>query len=112
MMAFVIQEFTTLNKRVESGEIIAGGDAVLNEVKKIILIATKKFPNYASKANQIQEEKDYYSEMLKLFNVGFVNGEVHTGAKIISERGDIKLVSNKGLSVSGSSIDAKDGNVN
>ncbi|ENX37447.1 DUF637 domain-containing protein [Acinetobacter courvalinii] len=111
-MAFVTQEFTTLSKRIESGELVAGGDAVWNEIQKIINVSTKKFPNYVSKANQIKEEQDYYSEMLKLFNVGYVNGEVHTGAKVISDKGNIQFVSNKGLSISGSSIDAKSGKVN
>lgn len=111
-MAFVVQEFTALSKRIESGELVAGGDVVLNEIQKIINVSTKKFPNYFSKANQIREEQDYYSEMLKLFNVGYVNGEVHTGAKVISDKGNIQFVSNKGLSISGSSIDAKSGKVN
>lgn len=110
-MAFLMQELTTLGKRVESGELVAGGEAVWKEVEKILIIGTKQYPNYVSKAIRIREEKDFYSEMLELFNEGYVNGEEHAGTEFISEKGNIQVVSNKGLSISGSSIDAKDGKV-
>ncbi|QNX89151.1 two-partner secretion domain-containing protein [Acinetobacter seifertii] len=111
-MAFVMQEFIKLNGRVESGELIAGSPAVFNEIEKIINITYKKFPNFFSKYDELTGEKEFYSEMVKQFNNGYVNGEIHAGANIISDKGNIQLVSNKGLSISGSLIDAKDGKIN
>lgn len=111
MKVFLEEELLNLVKRVESGELIAGSLAVLNELLRINNTGTKKFPNLSSKMNQIREEENYYWEILKLFNEGYVNGEEHAGTEFISEKGNIQVVSNKGLSISGSSIDAKDGKV-
>ncbi|MEG1708610.1 MAG: DUF637 domain-containing protein [Acinetobacter sp.] len=46
------------------------------------------------------------------FYSSVLNGYEHQGAAIISNNGKINLVSNKGVSISGSTIDAKKGTVN
>ncbi|MEB6479371.1 DUF637 domain-containing protein [Acinetobacter vivianii] len=112
LMNSITEEFAKLAQKVNSGEFEAGSEEVLLEFYKMLKDVTKKYPEYISKYGQLRDEKDFYSEMIKQFNVGYVNGQVHVGAKIFSDTGDIQLVSNKGLSISGSTIDARDGKVN
>lgn len=112
MINSLMSEFEIFNKKIESGEIKSNNQEFINnEVIKLIVKVLKNNPDYYDKYNEITGEQDFYADLVKIFNVGYVNGEVHTGAKIISDKGNIQFVSNKGLSVSGSSIDAKDGKV-
>ena len=112
IIAFFMKEALKVYARISSGELIEGSPEMDRELQKALQKTTKEFPEYVSKYGPLRDQKDFYSEMIKLFNVGYVNGEVHSGSKIISNTGNIQLVSNKGLSISGSSMDAKDGKVN
>ncbi|WP_248131449.1 DUF637 domain-containing protein [Acinetobacter radioresistens] len=109
LITFVLKEIIKVLGKVNSGELIEGSPEMEMEFHKIKKRAIKEYPEHISRSTELSEEKDFYSEMIKLFNVGYVNGQVHTGTKIISDKGNIQLVSNKGLSISGSTIDAKDG---
>ncbi len=112
MIKLFMQEIAKVYGKVSSGELENGTPEFDRELQKALLKATREYPEYISKYVHVRDEKDFYSEMIKLFNVGYVNGEVHAGAKIISDKGDIRLVSKQGLSISGSSIDAKVGKIN
>ena len=71
----------------------------------------KTISKYDAQVAKLEGEKQYIQGTINFLNSN-INGYEHAGSKLTSNLGNINLVSAKGISISGSDIDAKNGVVN
>lgn len=71
----------------------------------------KTISKYDAQVAELEGEKQYIQGTINFLNSN-INGYEHAGSKLTSNLGNINLVSAKGISISGSDIDAKNGVVN
>lgn len=106
--------FIRLANKINSGEFVAESESELSdklvaELFKDVNSMRMKYHNYLYSIEKFDNEIGLYKNILNYFTTGSMSGYNHLGSKITSNLGDIKLISNKGLSISGSDINSLNG---